>query len=106
MPSIGVLEHFQNPSDKPLKFVKRSDGQTQVRRGMAAWVIKNVLLQLAPPRRATKEPLQRAEYIPFGLEPLIDAELGVMDMSPILPGQIRFRGMGKALPQVEEAAWL
>lgn len=31
------------------------------------------------------------KYVPFGLEPLIDARIGVKDTTPQLPGQTRYR---------------
>ena len=64
MPSIGVLEHFQKPTDKPMKRVKRADGQTQVRRGLATWIIKNVVLQLLPPRQKTDLPIKEINIEP------------------------------------------
>lgn len=44
MPSIGVLEHYQNPTDKPMRRIKRSGGQSLVRSGLAIWIRENVLL--------------------------------------------------------------
>jgi len=46
MPSIGVLEHFQKPTDKPTRRIKRSGGQSLVNRGLAYWITENVLLQM------------------------------------------------------------
>lgn len=92
MPSIGVLEHYQQATDKPQKRVKRSDGQTIVRRGTGFWIEKNVLLKLYPPHiQAQKSPAQSARYIPFGLEPAIDTRIGVKASFPVLSNQIRVR---------------
>src|SRR6185312_11580293 len=46
MPSIGVLEHFQKPTDKPTRRIKRSGGQSLVRQGLAEWLRPNVLLRM------------------------------------------------------------
>lgn len=55
MPSIGVLEHYQKPTDKPTRRIKRSGGQSLVRQQAADWIVENVLLKL---RREKDKSLQ------------------------------------------------
>lgn len=97
MPSIGVLEHFQKPTDKPSRRIKKAGGHSLVNRGMAFWLRENVLLQMrskpclqSTPNEGFAERLQRP-YIPEKLPANIDAMLGVIDQSPVLAEQVRFR---------------
>lgn len=100
MPSIGILEHYQKPTDKPTRRIKKSGGQSLVRQGLAIWLIENVLLRMLA-TRARSNPMGhtlkstpncgRATYIPDKLPANIDAQLGVLVQIPALPGQIRFR---------------
>lgn len=48
MPSIGVLEHYQKPTEKPTRRIKKSGGQSLVRSGLAEWIIENVLVIMLP----------------------------------------------------------
>ena len=106
MPSIGVLEHFQKPTDKPTRRIKRSGGQSLVNRGMAYWIRENVLLQMADSHRnVTAQPYanlmstalnstpnaHRKLYIPKKLPANIDIRLGLIVQVPALPNQVRFR---------------
>ena len=95
MPSIGVLEHYQKPTDKPTRRIKKSGGQSLVRQQLAVWIVENVLLQMASRRQRAPLPLAgtlpTAQYIPDKLPANIDAQLGVLVQIPALPGQIRFR---------------
>lgn len=93
MPSIGVLEHFQKPTDKPSRRIKKAGGHSLVNRGMAFWLRENVLLQmhcLTEARSLECTPKPRT-YIPEHLPANIDAMLGVIDQSPVLSEQVRFR---------------
>lgn len=97
MPSIGVLEHFQKPTDKPMRRIKRSGGQSLVNRGMAVWIRANVLLQML----GTRTPLQvgsekngqnvTCPYIPDKLPANLDARMGLIVQIPALANQVRFR---------------
>lgn len=102
MPSIGVLEAHQKPTDKPTRRIKKSGGQSLVRQGRADWIIDNVLLQmreifgkvgefekLGPQHKFIDIP--RKLYIPDKLPPNIDAQLGVLVQIPALPNQVRYR---------------
>lgn len=65
-------------------------------RGMAEWVRENVLLRMLSARNASLVALERTQaarnsYIPDKLPANIDAMLGVIDQSPVLSEQIRFR---------------
>ena len=97
MPSIGVLEHFQKPTDKPTRRIKRSGGQSLVNRGIAYWIRENVLLQMiashelmAGGDKLAKLPINSL-YIPEKLPASIDGMLGLIVQAPVLPNQIRFR---------------
>src|SRR6185437_1364540 len=106
MPSIGVLEHFQKPTDKPTRRIKRSGGQSLVNRGMAVWIRENVLLQMLAQSLArtisqpyansmsntlNPTPNRGRAYIPEKLPANIDIRLGLIVQVPALPNQIRFR---------------
>lgn len=107
MPSIGVLEHFQKPTDKPSRRIKKAGGHSLVNRGAAIWIRENVLLQMLDVdcRQLSAQPyanlmgtcLQstpnacRRPYIPEKLPANIDAMLGVIDQTPALTNQVRFR---------------
>jgi hypothetical protein len=80
MPSIGVLEHSQNPTDQPTRRIKRSGGQSLVNRGAAYWIKENVLLIMRahplsevyanPASRMPKStPIGGRSYIPSELPP-------------------------------------
>jgi hypothetical protein len=106
MPSIGVLEHFQKPTDKPTRRIKRSGGQSLVRQGKAEWIRENVLLKMIDcgatnnrfspaaevdsPRLNANCSRQRS-YIPEEMPPNLDGMLGIIVRVPVLPLQIRFR---------------
>ena len=96
MPSIGVLEHFQKPTDKPTRRIKRSGGQSLVRQGKAEWIRENVLLIMRP--ASAHKPLQIHDempmiktYIPDKMPANIDARLGIIAQVPALTNQVRFR---------------
>jgi hypothetical protein len=86
MPSIGVLEHYQKPTDRPLKRVKRSAGQTIVQRGVAVWIIKNVLLQMRMivPRVPVEQPSGRQPAPPKldPAEPCQSVHMGKLRWEP------------------------
>lgn len=91
MPSIGVLEHFQKVTDQPRR-IKKSGGKSLVNQGRADWIIRNVLLKMRPvSEHPLKSPAIANNYIPWGLEPSIDARIGVIVQAPVLANQIRFR---------------
>lgn len=102
MPSIGVLEHFQNPSEQPARRIKKSGGQSLVNRGVAFWVKPNVLLKMREraeiramcSNSTPNRDLPRARYIPDKLPANIDYQLGLVVQVPALPNQIRFRSAG------------
>jgi hypothetical protein len=100
MPSIGVLEANQKPTEKPTRRIKRSGGQSLVNRGLAIWLKDNVLLQMFEIRL----PVNSAQingshcrehrvhnYIPEKLPANIDHRLGLTVQAPVLANQVRFR---------------
>lgn len=95
MPSIGVLEHTQKPTDRPSKRIKRSGGQSLVRQMKAFWITENVLLQMLDlrslaPRSRVEQTVQ--VYIPDSMPPVIDKRLGVRFEDPVKsPTMPRFR---------------
>lgn len=92
MANCSVLESHQQNSDKPFRRIKKAGGESLVRQQRADWVIRGVLLKMRSHSEIpAKTPAVPSEYIPFGLEPLIDARIGVIDLSPALPNQSRFR---------------
>jgi hypothetical protein len=107
MPSIGVLEHTQKPTDRPSKRIKRSGGQSLVRQMKAYWIIENVLLQMLAEHcrqqnsqvhanlghtHVKSTPKAVVHYIPDSMPPVIDKRLGVRFEDPIkTPGMPRFR---------------
>ena len=69
MPTIGVLESHQKPTDKPTRRIKRSGGHSLVNRGMAVWIRENVLLQMreqmaAPPIPITVIEIEHIQVAP------------------------------------------
>lgn len=48
MANCSVLEAHQKPTDKPTRRIKRSGGHSLVSRGVAVWIVNNVLLRLLP----------------------------------------------------------
>lgn len=97
MPSIGVLDHTQKPTDKPYRRVKRAGGQSLVRQMKAYWIKENVLLQMLDvrslaPRNHTERTPAPAVYIPEAMPPVIDKRLGVRFEDPNkMPKMPRFR---------------
>lgn len=65
MPSIGVLEHNQKPTDRPRRRIKRSGGISLVEiQGKAKWIIYRQLLQMLPANQhPAKSPIP-SERIP------------------------------------------
>lgn len=97
MAHCSVLEHHQKPTDKPSRRIKRSGGHSLVNRQVAEWIIENVLLRMLPiSAHPPKQPATANSYIPFGLEPSIDARIGVKLQIPILANQIRFRAISQS----------
>lgn len=88
MPSIGVLEHNQKPTERPSRRIKKAGGQSLVNRGMAFWLIENVLLIMRRPAEVQlyanshgthiKSTPNRDVYIPDHLPWNIDKMLGVI----------------------------
>lgn len=79
---------------QPRTYVKKAVAKLLIRRNLAEWVISNLVLRMRRelnPTRAVDVLPKPETYIPFGLEPLIDARIGVIDLSPALPNQSRFR---------------
>jgi hypothetical protein len=87
----------------PKVFLRSIDQRTidKVKRSRAESLVGQLLaIKLSPfeYQRVRIRPADEIEsspnsYIPFGLEPLIDDQIGVFSQIPALPGQIRFRAV-------------
>lgn len=90
---VGLLDHHQYISEIPER-VKRSTAETLVRRLLAVKIGPYLYQRLAAnhsPIRAVDIMPKPRTYIPEHLPANIDAMLGVIDQSPSLTNQIRFR---------------
>lgn len=91
---VGILDHHQDISDTPAESKKRSYAEGLVRRLMARRIHKYLYQRLdvkESPIRATDITPKPRTYIPEHLPANIDAMLGVIDQSPVLSEQVRFR---------------
>lgn len=90
---VGVIE---GSGISPKTYVKKSVAMLLVRRLLAVWEIEHVSIRrlairvtdAIPAAELTPKP---RTYIPEHLPANIDAMLGVIDQSPVLAEQIRFR---------------
>ena len=84
---VFLISADQRKTDK----VKRSVAEYLVRQLLAvkesAFVYRRVCVR--PAEEQASNPLPT--YIPWGLEPLLDARMGVIEQIPTLPNQVRFR---------------
>jgi hypothetical protein len=71
MARIAVLAPHQTENDQPYRFVKRSAGQSLVRRCLAYWIIENAILRMVPEREArpAKEVIVKQPFIPEKMPP-------------------------------------
>lgn len=91
---VSVLGYSQNSTDQPNRRIKRSGAYSLVRRQVADWITEPYLLRMreeAIAVRAVDLLPKQAPYIPFGLDPSIDAQLGTIPQFPVLTNQVRFR---------------
>ena len=88
---------LRSVDQKTVYKVKRSRADSLVRRLLAIQVSR-YLYQLVRVKASEEiDPAQPNNYIPWGLEPSIDARIGVIVQAPILEGQVRFRPVERAL---------
>lgn len=72
MARLAVYDHNQKETEQPRRFVKRSAGQSLVRRCLAYWIIENAVLRMIPPRevRPVREVVAVKTFIPQEMPPV------------------------------------
>lgn len=94
MACIAVLDHNQQENERARRFVKRSEGQSLVRRALAYWVIKNAVARMLPIRAGAPAspalPPRTSTYIPDTLPPSEVHGCTFDDPLPRSPGTLVF----------------
>lgn len=84
---------IQSVDRRSIEKAKRCKAENLVRQLLAVQVSRYLYqrLRIKPTDEITANPSK--SYIPFGLEPSIDSQIGVIVKVPALPGQVRFRAI-------------